>query len=150
VKIDSRNFGEIEFEEEDIVVFEDGLLAFEEYKRYIIIDNPDETIPFKWLQSLDDSNLTFVIINPFVFKKNYEFDIPEKITEKLKIKEQKDVLVYTLVVVPEDITKMTSNLLGPIIINIKDKLGKQIIIENKKYTTKHLILEELQNSSQEG
>ncbi|KPU26430.1 flagellar assembly protein FliW [Caloranaerobacter sp. TR13] len=147
--LNTKHFGQIEIDENSIITFPDGLLAFEEQKRFVIINNPDEEIPFKWLQSIDNSDLAFVIINPFLFKKDYEFDIPQSVIDKLKIKEEKDVLVYSIVVVPEDITKMTANLVGPIIINLKNRLGKQIILEDKRYTTKHLILEELSKPGQE-
>lgn len=149
MKLNTKHFGQIEVDENSIITFPDGLLAFEDQKRFVIINNPDEEIPFKWLQSIDNPDLAFVIINPFLFKKDYEFDIPQNIIEKLEIKEEKDVLVYSIVVVPEDITKMTANLAGPIIINSKNRLGKQIILEDKRYTTKHLILEEIQKSGQE-
>ncbi|WP_069650366.1 flagellar assembly protein FliW [Caloranaerobacter ferrireducens] len=149
MKLNTKHFGEIEIDEDSIITFSDGLLAFEEQKRFVIINNPDEEIPFKWLQSIDNPNLAFVIINPFLFKKDYEIDIPQSVIDKLDIKEEKDILVYSIVVVPEDITKMTANLVGPIIINSKNKLGKQIILEDSRYTTKHLILDELGKLGQE-
>jgi len=148
MKLNTRHFGEIEINDNDIVTFSNGLLAFEDQKRFIIIENPDKEVPFHWLQSIDDGDITFVIINPFIFKKDYEFDIPQSVTDKLGIEEEKDVSVYTIVVVPEDISKMTANLSGPIIINSIKKLGKQIILDDKRYTTKHLMLEESANLGQ--
>ncbi|KGG79982.1 flagellar assembly protein FliW [Caloranaerobacter azorensis H53214] len=147
--LNTKHFGQIEIDEDSIITFPDGLLAFEEQKRFVIINNPDEEIPFKWLQSIDNPDLAFVIINPFLFKKDYEFDIPQSVVDRLDIEREKDVLVYSIVVVPEDITKMTANLAGPIIINLKNRLAKQIILDDKRYTTKHLILEELGKSNQE-
>lgn len=149
MKLNTRNFGEIEIDKTNIITFPNGLLAFEDYNKFIIIDSPDEQVPFRWLQSVDEPELAFVIINPFVFKKDYEFDIPESVIKKLKIDDSKDVVVHTIVVVPENINNMTANLVGPIIINIKSKLGKQIIIDNKGYSTKHYILKELQKLGQE-
>ena len=59
--------------------------------------------------------------------------------DKLNIKDEKDVAVYSIVVVPKDVKKMTANLLGPIIINVKERLGKQVILDDPRYTTKHYI-----------
>jgi len=148
MKLNTRHFGEIEINDTEIITFPNGLLAFEDHKRFIIIENPDKEVPFHWLQSIDDGDIAFVVINPFIFKKDYEFDIPQAVTDKLAIKEEKDVAVYTIVVVPEDVSKMTANLSGPIIINTIKKLGKQIILDDKRYTTKHLILEESTNLGQ--
>lgn len=149
MKVNTKNFGEIETDESNIIDFPNGLLAFDEEKKFVIIDNPDENIPFQWLQSTNNPDLAFVIINPFAFKKDYEFELSQSIVEKLKIQNENEVAVYTIVVVPEDINNMTANLLGPIIINTKTKLGKQIVLDNKSYSTKHYILKELQSLGQE-
>lgn len=149
MKIITKHFGEIEIDHEKIINFIDGIPGFDDQKRFIIIDNPDETVPFKWLQSIDEPELAFVIINPFVFKEDYEFDLPKHVIDKLKIKEEKDVLVYSIVVIPEDITQMTANLLGPLIINTNEMLGKQIVLDDNRYTTKHYILENAKGKGKE-
>lgn len=139
MKLHARSFGEIEINEEDILTFPDGIPGFEESKRYIIINNPDEENPFDWLQSVDNGDLAFVIINPFFVKPDYDITIPESALEKLKIKDESDVALYSIVVVPEKIEDMTVNLTGPIVINVREKLGKQIILDDNRYTTKHYI-----------
>lgn len=149
MKLTTKHFGEIEIDNKKIINFIDGIPGFDEHKQFVIIDNQDEDIPFKWLQSIDEPELAFVIIDPFIFKDDYEFDIPKHITEKLKIKEEKDVLVYTIVVIPEDITQMTANLLGPVIINTNEMLGKQIVLEDNRYTTKHFILKNAKSKGKE-
>jgi len=149
MKILTKHFGELEIEDEKTINFIDGIPGFEEQKRFIIVDNPDEENPFKWLQSLDDTELAFVIINPFLFKEDYEFDIPEHILEKLRIKEEKDVLVYSIVHISEEIENMTANLIGPIIINTKEMLGKQIVLDDSRYKTKHFILKEVKAKGKE-
>ncbi|MFA5524915.1 MAG: flagellar assembly protein FliW [Tissierellales bacterium] len=149
MKLTTKYFGEIEIDSKKVINFIDGIPGFDDQKRFIIIDSPDEEVPFKWLQSIDEPELAFIIIDPFIFKDDYEFDLPKHITEKLKIKEQKEVLVYSIVVIPEDITQMTANLLGPVIINIKEMLGKQIVLEDNRYTTKHFILENAKDKGKE-
>lgn len=149
MKLITKHFGEIEIDPKKIINFIDGIPGFDNQKQFIIIDNPEEDIPFKWLQSIDEPELAFVIIDPFIFKDDYEFDIPKHITEKLKIKEEKDVLVYSIVVIPEDITQMTANLLGPVIINTNEMLGKQIVLEDNRYMTKHYILKNAEAKGKE-
>jgi len=149
MKLITKHFGEIEIEQNKIINFIDGIPGFEDQKRFIVIDNPDDTVPFKWLQSIDEPELAFIIINPFIFKEDYEFDLPKHLIEKLKIKEEKDVVVYSIVVIPDDITKMTANLAGPIIINANEMLGKQIVLDDNRYTTKHYILEEAKAKGKE-
>lgn len=139
MKLHASSFGEIEIDEENVLTFPEGIPGFEQYKKFIVINNPDEENPFDWLQSVDNEDLAFVIINPFFAFPDYDITIPESAIEKLKIKDETDVFVYTIVVVPENLEDMTTNLSGPIIINGREKLGKQVILEDNRYTTKHYI-----------
>lgn len=142
MKIQTTNFGELEINEDKIINFPEGLPGFENEKEFFIILNEDEDNPFHWLQSLNSSELSFVILNPFEIFEDYDILLPETAKSKLKIKDEEEVLIYTIVVMPEDITKTTTNLLGPIVINTNEKLGKQVILEENKYQTKHLIFEQ--------
>jgi len=144
MQIETKNFGAIEVQEDQVLTFAQGLYAFEEKKRYVLLENEDPENPLWWLQSLDDPNLVFVLINPFLFKPDYEFDLSDEDVEELGIQKLEEVVVFSLVVIPDDIKKMTANLLAPLIINATTKKGKQIVLLNKNYSTKHLILEELQ------
>ncbi|CCQ94656.1 Flagellar assembly factor FliW [[Clostridium] ultunense Esp] len=140
--LNTKHFGEIEVEKDKIIHFPEGILGFEEEKQFLIINNEDEENPFHWLQSVANPDLAFVIINPFFVYPNYDIVIPKSAQEKLKIEEEKDVAIYSIVVVPEDMEKMTANLLGPIVININKKLGKQVILDDERYTTKHYIFKQ--------
>lgn len=141
MKINTNYFGEVEVAEEAIIEFPEGILAFEHYKKYVLLDSEEE-LPFRWLQSVENPDISFIIINPFVFKMDYEFKLPDAVVEKLKIASEEDVLVYTIVVIPENFQEMTANLLAPVVINIQEKIGKQIILEGTSYHTKHKMLEE--------
>lgn len=149
IKINTKHFGELEINDESIIFFPAGIIAFAAQKRFVLIENQDQDLPFHWLQSVDDSNLCFVITNPFLFKKDYEFDLNQETLKQLELERKEDVQVFAIVVVPEDISKMTFNLLAPIIINTENKRGKQVILNDKRYRTRHLILEEL-NCSRGG
>lgn len=144
--IETRHFGEIEVGPEEVVHFPDGIPAFEENKKYVIIENPDKDIPFHWLQSIEEPSLAFVVINPFVFKQDYDFEIPQSVVNTLGIQSTEDVAIYSIVVIPEDIDKMTANLKAPVVINIKNNMGKQVFLEDDRYVTKHYILEEIKKT----
>ncbi|WP_353093785.1 flagellar assembly protein FliW [Tissierella praeacuta] len=139
MKIRTRNFGDIEIEKDKIIRFEEGIPAFEKEKEFVLIFNEDKENPFHSLQSVSREELSFIVINPFEIFKDYDILLPDTAINKLKIEKEEDVNIYTIVVVPEDINKMTTNLLGPIVINTKKRLGKQVILDDKRYTTKHFI-----------
>ncbi len=150
MKINTRHFGQIEIHEDDIIGFSDGLLGFEDIKKYIIIPNPDPQVPFQWLQSVDNPELAFVITSPFLFTKDYEFDLPDKVIKTLEIGKPEDVMIYSIAVVPEDIKEMTINLRGPIIINLTNQKGKQIVLDNDKYNLKYNIFHDTEQAGQGG
>lgn len=123
------------------ITFKDGIPGLEEYKNFEIEINEDKENPFHKLQSLDEPLLSFIIIDPFMIKLNYDFNLTDSTVEKLELKEPEDVLVYTIVTIPDDNYKnMTINLLGPIIINTRNNLAKQIVLSDTDYTTKHKII----------
>lgn len=148
MKIETDIFGVIEVEEDKVLKFSEGIPGFREEDEFILIFNEDEENPLHWLQSIKTPELAFVIVNPFEIYSDYEFNIPDSVTKKLEIEDVEDIAIYTIVVIPEDISKMTTNLMAPIIINLKNKKAKQIILETEKYTTKHYIIN--QESYQES
>ena len=137
----TKHFGEIEVEEDKVILFLDGILGFEEVKKYTIIQNPNPEVPFHWLQSIDNPGLAFVITNPFLFKTDYAFDIPDKVLAHLGIVGKEDVAVFSIAVVPEELEKMTINLRGPIIINIEKQKGKQLVLDGEGYELKYHIFQ---------
>ncbi|MFT9494656.1 flagellar assembly protein FliW [Anaerosolibacter sp.] len=142
MKLQTKYFGEIEINNDTVIEFPDGIPGFEQYKQYAIIKNPDEENPLHWLQCMEDGDLTFVVINPFMAKEDYDFYLPDSMIEKLRISDIKDVMVLSFVTIPEEITKMTINLKAPLIINIHSKLGKQLILDDAVYPAKYLVIQE--------
>lgn len=139
--LDSKIYGDIEYKEEDIIIFEKGLLGLEKFKKYILI-NLNDYEPFQLLQSVEDETIGFILSYPFDFYKNYEFDLNEELLMRLKIKDEKDVMVFTTVTLNSDPKKITTNLKGPIIINISNNLGEQIVLDKDKYKTKQPLMRE--------
>lgn len=142
MKLLTKNFGEVEISEDKILNFPQGLIAFQDFKRFSLILNTDKDNPLHWLQCIDKPEVSFVVINPFLFQKDYEFDISPEDKRVLEIEDEKDVAVFSIVVVPESIKDITANLLAPVVININKKKGKQVVLQDKRYTTRHYIFKE--------
>lgn len=141
--LNTKHFGEIEIDESKIITFKEGIPGFENLKRYIVLYNGVETSPFRWLQCVDDGQLAFAVINPFMILGNYDIEIPEETVESLNIESITDVMVLAIVVVPEDPNKMTMNLKAPVIINTKNNSGMQVVLDTDMYSVRHYIVEEL-------
>ncbi len=141
--LNTRCFGEVELKEEKILHFSAGLPGFEHIKDYVILENSDEESTFKWLQSIDEPQLAFVIVNPFIFVEDYDFVLSDETIEKLEIDNESDVAVYAIVVVPDDLKKISMNLKAPIVVNAGKMKAAQIILDTDKYTVRHYILDEV-------
>lgn len=141
--LNTKNFGEIEVGEQDVLEFEYGIPGFENMTKFVILGKTDdENSPFFWLQSAQNANLAFVIMNPRDLVPDYEVEIDLFTANLLKIQDENDALIYAIVTVPEDISKISINLKAPIVINAKNNRGCQVVIENDKYRFKHIITEE--------
>ncbi|MFZ5968975.1 MAG: flagellar assembly protein FliW [Bacillota bacterium] len=140
--IQTRHFGEIEIQEDTILDFPEGIPGFEAFKKYAIIKNPDPENHFHWLQCVDNPEITFVVINPFLVMENYDFEIPEYIVEKLKIEDHGDILILSIVTIPENIEEMRTNLKAPVLININKKLGKQLVLSDDRYPMRYYFARE--------
>ena len=144
-KIKTKPFGEIEVDESQEIYFPDGLFGFEKYKKYYLLENPDS--PFVWLQSSEEPSLAFVMIQPIEFKKDYKLKVSAEDLKSIKLEKPEDELLdFAIVTIPSEASKMTANLQGPIIINVKKKLGKQAISLIEEYTVKCPILEEMKKT----
>lgn len=142
-KVKTSRFGEIEINEADIVVLPNGLIGFPELKEYILLDH-DKNSPFKWLQSIDDGGIAFVVINPLIFKPDYAVEVSEAEVADLEIESEEDAVISTIVTMPSNPQVMTANLKAPLIFNLNNRRGKQIILNSSRYTTRHNIMEEMQ------
>lgn len=145
--IKTKNFGNVEVQDTDVINFEEGVPGFPNEKKFVVLfDNTKEESPFMWLQAVDNSELTFVVVDPFWFKPDYKFNIDVETKNQLDIQNPEDVLVLSVVVIPEDMSKITANLKAPLLVNHRTHKGKQYILENDKYSVRHYIMDELERN----
>ena len=142
--IQTKPYGEIEISDRQVIRFAVGIFGFENLHDYALLDTGQP--PFYWLQSLDDTGLAFIIMNPYVLRPDYLLDIPGEDLEAIDYDTDEDVLVFAIVTIPEDQTKMSANLQGPVVINRVKQLGRQAISLNQDWRTKHYIMEELSHA----
>lgn len=141
MKFNTKYHGIREFEEEDIIHFNKGLPGFENLNKFILFTAEENDI-FSILHSVENEEIGLVVISPFIFFKEYEFKLSDEKIKVLKITSPEDVLVLNTVTLNNNINNITTNLKAPIIINIKERLGEQIILDNDKYGIKHPLFRE--------
>ncbi len=139
--IETKAYGKIPIDDRQLIDFPSGLYGFESYTRYALLDAHQK--PFYWLQSLDDVQVAFVLINPYVFRPDFVLEIPDEDYEDIGKPEEDDVLVFAVVTIPTDGSEITANLQGPVVINRSRGLGRQSISLDPRWQTKHSIVEEM-------
>lgn len=117
------------------ILFEKGIPGFENY-RYFNVNIVEGNKKIYNIVSKEDSNIGFISISPFDIKKDYEIDLDDQFIKELDIKNEKDVLVLCLITLGKSLKDSTANLKAPIIINIKNNRGKQLILQDDKYKIK--------------
>ena len=142
IKVKTTRFGDLEIADKDMLTLPQGLVGFPELKRYVLLDHDKES-PFKWLQSLDDGEIAFVLINPLMFKPDYTVEVAEGEVSDLELTNEEDAVISVIVTMPNNPQNMTANLKAPLIFNLKNRHGKKIILNNSLYTTRHNIMEEM-------
>ncbi|MGB3259856.1 flagellar assembly protein FliW [Paenisporosarcina sp.] len=137
MKIQTTRFGELEIADSSVITFNKGIPGFEESKKYVLIpaDESGET-PFFFLQSIDIEELSFFLVDPFMFFKEYEIKLGDQMVERLELESPADALVLTTVTANGELTDATTNLKAPLVINNNKQLGMQVVLDNKDYLIK--------------
>ncbi len=142
MEVISREKGKVDVAEENLLTIPEGLFGFEMYSKYALIDS--DYMPFIWLQSCEDSNLAFLIIDPFRICSNYEADIDDETLSKIGIEKPEDIILMAIVTVPSNGTPITANLQGPLVINKKNQKCMQVVLNDSRWSTKFDIMKALE------
>jgi flagellar assembly factor FliW len=132
-------FKDLVYSKNDVITFPSGIPGFEKNREFVIVSLP-EYAPFEWLVCVDGTRLRFAIINPLLFAQEYSPNMQKEQIEDLGIENPEDVLFYVIVTIRENPLESTANLIGPVVVNKTKKLGKQVIIEDERYSTQEPIL----------
>lgn len=138
MEISTKYFDQISISKDSIITFDKGIYGFEDFKKYVLINFELGTDDLMCLQSMDEKDLAFVLVNPFNLKADYSPSLTEADADDLEITDETEgVFCYTICSMKDNINENTVNLKSPIIINPENLKAKQIILETKEYTVRH-------------
>lgn len=143
MEINTKYLGKVNIDKSSIISFPNGLLGLKDSKEFTIINLED--IPhFRFLQDIKNESISFLIINPWEFFPDYDIELPDEKLENININPKGENLmeIYNIVTLSKEFKKSTANLLAPVVINLKEKMGKQIVLNNSPYITKHDLFKE--------
>lgn len=133
------------YEKEELIYFSEGLFGFEEYKKFLPLPMEDDNDAVLCLLSVEDENLSFIIMNPFQIMKEYSPVLPEDVYKKLGTSNDEDLSFYVICVVADPAEDSTVNLKCPIVVNTVSRKAVQVILETEEYQFRHA-LKNLENS----
>lgn len=136
MRLNTRDFGEIEINEADIINFKIPIFGFDEYKRYAFLYDKELSEHFVWLQCVDEQELCFILVSPDLVVDEYRPNIPENVISTLG---EGDLMCWLVAVIKDNFEQSTVNLKSPIVVNTRTKIGAQIILD-EKLSIKHPLL----------
>ena len=151
MEIVTSRFGTLNVDDERVITFSKGLLGFPDYTRYALIQTGEENY-FFWLQSVDEPNLAFVVADPAIFFKGYEVPLRDETRHDLGLGAPAEDEVQTLTtltagtflqvfVICNKVDEwLTGNLLGPLVVNAQNRLAQQVVLTEKKWTTRQPLM----------
>ena len=144
--VDTKAYGPVELDERQKIDMSQGLYGFEGLRHYILLDAHQR--PYYWLQSLEQKEVAFVLIDPCIIRPDYDALIEADDLEALELKGPGDerLLQFAIVTIPEEHQDMTANFQGPIVINRENRMGRQCISRNDKWQVRHNILQEMSSA----
>ncbi len=122
----------IEVAEEQIFAFEPGIGGFESLRRFALVREQDT--PVEWLVSMDDPDVSFAVIEPFLFRHDYAFELADRDVAALGLHEAGDAAVRCLLTLDADPAEITANLLAPLILSRRTHMARQVILAESDYS----------------
>ena len=135
--IETTRFGRLSVEDERIITFPNGLLGFPDHTRFALIQTGEENY-FFWLQAVEEPNLAFVVTDPGIFFKDYHVPVRDEALQELHLTD--DAHAQCFVICNKVGDWLTGNLLGPILVNAQNRLAQQVVLTEKKWTTRQPLM----------
>lgn len=135
MQLQTKYLGTLDVDASKAIEFPNGLPGFPDETRFYLLDFPGNPL-FQIMQSAKTRNTAFIVVSPFHFQPDYKIDLDNQLLETLHIQSEKDVVVLAIVTLKQPFQASTINLKAPIIINSKQKLGRQYILSQEDFLIK--------------
>ena len=144
MKVTTRKYGELHIDEDRILRMPKGLPGFPGLEKFALLEDP-KTAPFCWFQSVEEPDISLVVMNPFLFKPDYRIEHLDGVLSEMGWNgvTVEQLVMYVVVNISgsgED-KKITANLIGPIVINPETKEAVQVVMSDSDYSHQHNVLD---------
>lgn len=137
MQITTKVFGEIMIDDDKIIHFPKGIIGFPDLTEFTLVHDEEKgTDSIHWLQSIQEPAFAMPVMDPLIVCPDYNPEADDELFNVLGEIKPEELLVLVTVTVPKDLTRMSVNLKGPIIINAAERKAMQIIVEGDEYKVK--------------
>lgn len=143
--LETTRFGAIEINIDAVITFTQPIIGFPQYRRFVLLPGPN-TNNLYWLQSTESGDLAFLLMHPHLYVPDYKVELNAHDLNELAVEKATDIEVYTLLVVPADPAEIRTNLKAPLVINTRQRLGKQIVLEMSDYPIQFYLSRHMQET----
>ena len=143
MKIQTSRFGLVEVTVDDLIEFPEGLLGFNNLRKFVLLDDPTDDI-FAWLQSCEDPTIAFPVLEPELFTAGYHIQLTKHDLDAVKLHAGEGFRTFMIITIPQDPTQMTANMKAPIVINVTRRMGRQCVLQDNQLAIREPIFAKLQ------
>jgi len=138
--ITSHRFGSLEIPDDKVITMERPILGFERLRFFCLVE-VEEFAPFLLMQSTEDPEVAFLVMNPLLVFPDYRIEINSQEIAELDVDDPASVETYVIMTITKKPRDITANLQGPILINVLNNRGKQLVLVNSEYQVQHSVLQ---------
>lgn len=136
MEVNTRIFGTIDIEDDKLIQFVNGIVGFPQLTTFALIHDNEKNGGIQWLQSMQEPQFAIPVMNPLDILEDYNPQVEDELLKPIGGLDSENMLVLVTVAVPSDLTKMSVNLRGPIVINAENRKACQVITEGEEYQVK--------------
>jgi flagellar assembly factor FliW len=122
--------------ETNSLAFPDGLVGCQDWKNFVLLSDDEEQLPVAYLQSIEQPRVRLLVTDPRLIETSYAIDLSEDDRSSIDLQSTDNTALYCTLTVQED-GAITANLLGPLVINTRTRLGRQLVLTDSSYSTRH-------------
>lgn len=142
--IKTTRFGQVSIDSQDLLIFPEGLLGFQDLRQFVLLDDPNDDI-FAWLQSCELPSIAFPVLEPEIFGQTYSTQLTKNEAEILKLDNNQKPMFMNIITIPDDPTQMTANIKAPIVINQNARIARQCVLQDNSLAIREPIFVKLQS-----
>lgn len=140
MQIETKAFGIVDINEEDVLKFTGPILGFEDIHEYVVLHDQSKPGSFFWLQAVGHKEPAFVVAEATSLVADYKPNFSEDELASLELENSEELKTLLIVRIPENVKEISANLKAPVVLNAKKGVAKQIVLNDDRFQVRHYLI----------